>query len=265
VFELSSFRVKTERLIYFEVSVIMGVRKMGVEYKFVTEELQDKLGVVKAKVFVEFTPELVRELAKRKIRFEISDNELHIRSDLSWDYRDGVIDILRKAAIDKIARENRDVDTIVTEFGVELDVGDIDFSKIDKLYNEELAKEQEREKQKNLLAKVKTILRELNKQRIVSDLYDMGDYVKAELVDGTKLSYGLTDNLESAIQSLESLDKVQILMRVIEKLKQEIKELEKEKENLREKILKEIANAGSFTIKKEREITYRVEEEGEDC
>jgi hypothetical protein len=50
-------------------------------------------------------------------------------------------------------------------------------------------------------------------------------------------------------------------VRVIEKLKKEIADLEKEREKLREKILNEIAEQGSFTIKKEKEIRYKVEEE----
>jgi cell division protein FtsB len=53
-------------------------------------------------------------------------------------------------------------------------------------------------------------------------------------------------------------------VRVIEKLKKEIADLEKEREKLREKILEEIAKNGYFTLKKEREITYKVEEEDED-
>jgi hypothetical protein len=238
---------------------------VGATYKFVTSSLQDKLGVVEAKIYVEFTTELVRELAKRKIKFEISSNELYLRSDLSWDYRDEVIEILRKAAIEKIAKETKDIDTIVTEFRVKLYASDIDFAEIDKLYNEELEKQKELEKRKNMLAEIKAILRDLEKQKIVVDFRDMNDYVKAELVDGTELSCGLYGDLENTIQSLKNLKKEQILVRVIEKLRQEIKELEKEKEKLREKILEEIANAGSFTLKKEREITYKVEAEDEDC
>ena len=237
---------------------------VGATYKFVTSSLQDKLGVVEAKIYVEFTPELVRELAKRKIKFEISSNELYIRSDLSWDYKDAITEILRKAAIEKIARETKNIDTIVTEFRVKLYANDIDLAEIDKLYNEELEKEQERVKQKNLFAEVKSILKDLQKQGIVSDLQDLGEYVKARLIDDTKLDYSLHDDLENAIKSLKNLNKEQILLRVIEKLRQEIKELEKEKEKLRDKILEEIANAGSFTLKREKEITYRVEEEDED-
>jgi hypothetical protein len=242
----------------------LEVVSVGATYKFVTSSLQDKLGVVEAKISVEFAPNLIRELAKRKIKFEILSNELYLQSDLSGDYRDAITELLRKATIEKIAKETKNIDSIVTEFRVKLDVSDVDFAEIDKLYNEELEKEKEREKQKNLLAKVKAILKDLKKQRIVSDLLDLGDYVKAELIDGTKLCYGLSDNLERAIQSLESLDKVQILMRVIENMRKEIEQLEKEKEKLREKILEEIAREGSFTIKKEREITYRVEEDTED-
>jgi len=237
---------------------------MEVAYKFVTEELQDKLGVVEARVYVEFAPQLIKELAKRKIKFEISNNELYIKSDLSWDYRDEVKTMLRKVAIEKIARETKDIDTIVTEFRVKLDVNDIDFSEIDKLYNEELEKQKELEKRKNMLVEIKRILRNLQEQKIVVDFRDMNDYVKAEFVDGTELSCGLYGDLENTIQSLQSLNKEQILLRVIEKLRQEIKELEKEKEKLRERILEEIARNGFFTLKKEREITYKVEAEDED-
>ena len=237
---------------------------MGATYKFVTSSLQDKLGVVEAKIYVEFTPELVRELAKRKIKFEISSNELYLWSDLSCDYKDAITEILRKAAIEKIARETKNIDTIVTEFKVKLCASDVDFAEIDKLYNEELKKEQKHEKQKNLLVEVKSILKDLKKQGIVSDLQDLGDYVKARLIDDTKLDYGLYDDLENAIKSLKNLNKEQILLRVIEKLKKEIAELEKEREKLRDKILEEIANAGSFTLKRDKEIIYRVEEEDED-
>jgi hypothetical protein len=236
---------------------------VGATYKFVTSSLQDKLGVVEAKIYVEFTTNLVRELAKRKIEFQILSNELYIRSNLSWDYRDAITELLRKAAIEKIARETKNIDSIVTEFRVKLDVSDVDFAEIDKLYNEELEKEKEREKRKNLFAEVKAILKDLEEQGIVSDLQDLGDYVKAEFIDGTRLDYSLRSDLENAVKSLKNLNKEQILLRVIEKLRKEIKELEKERAELREKILEEIANAGSFTLKREKEITYRVEEEDE--
>ena len=230
-------------------------------YKFVTSSLQDKLGVVEAKIVVEFTTELVKELAKRKIKFQISSNELYLRSDLSWDYRDEVIEIVQKAAIEKIARETKNIDTIVAEFRVKLDVSDIDFSEIDKLYNEELEKQKEHERRKNMLVEIKRILRDLQEQKIVVDFRDMNDYVKATFVDDSELSCGLYGDLENIIQSLKALNKEQILVRAIEKLRQEIKELEKEKEKLREKILEEIARNGYFTLKKEREITYKVEAE----
>jgi hypothetical protein len=233
-------------------------------YRFVTEELQKPLGVVEAKVFVELTPRLIKELARRGMKFDIVKDELLISSWYSDEYGDFIREEIRKAAIEKIVREVKDPNAIVTDFEVKLDVNDVNLQAIDDAYRKELEKQEEYKRRKNMLAEIKAILRDLQEQKIVIELRDMNDYIKATFVDGSELSCGLHSNLENIIQSLKTLNKEQILIRVIEKLRQEIKELEKEKEKLREKILEEIAREGSFTIKKEREITYRVEEDTED-
>jgi hypothetical protein len=236
---------------------------MGV-YKFVTEELQKTLGVVEAKISVELTPQLVKELAQRGMKFDIIRDELLISSRYSGEYGDFIREEIRKAAIEKIVREVKDSNAIVTDFKVKLDVNDVNLQAIDNAYRKELEKQEEYKRRKNMLAEIKAILRDLQEQKIVTEFRDMQDYVKAELIDGTEISCGLYGNLENTIQSLKNLNKEQILMRVIEKLKKEIAELEKEKEKLRERVLEEIAREGSFTLKKEREITYVVSEQ-EDC
>jgi hypothetical protein len=236
-------------------------------YKFVTDKLQKTLGVVEAKISVELTPRLIKELAQRGVKFNISslkEGELQISTNYSYKYDDMIREEIRKASIEKIVREAKDSNTIVADFEVKLDVNDIDLQTIDNAYRKELEDREEYERRKNMLAEIKAMLRDLEKQKIVTEFRDMNDYVKATFVDGTELSCGLYGDLESVLQSLKNLNKEQILMRVIEKLRQEIKELEKEKEKLRDKILEEIAREGSFTIKKEREITYVVTEE-DDC
>jgi hypothetical protein len=244
--------------------LVLGVVKVKATYRFVTHKLQDRLGVVEAKISVELTPQLVKELAQRGVKFDISllkEGELQISTNYSYQYRDTVIEEIRKSAIEKIAREVKDSSAVVADFEVKLDVNDIDLQTIDSAYREELEKEKEHKRRMDMLAEIKAILRDLKEQNIVVELRDMNDYVKAELIDGTEISCGLYGDLDSVLQSLKNLNKEQILMRVIEKLKKEIAELKKERETLKEKILKEIANVGWFTIKKEREITYTVTEE----
>jgi len=237
-------------------------------YRFETKELQDKLGVVEARINVELTPALIKRLAQRGMRFYISSNgELGITSDMSYKYDNTVTEAIRKAAIDKIIKEIKEVNTTTAEFNVKLDTSDIDFSEIDRAYEKELEEQRKYEQKKMMLEEIKTILRELKKQNLLAEFVESENAVRAELIDGTEIRVWLDttefSKVENIVQRLRNLKKEEILIRVIEKLKQEIKELKKEKEELREKILEEIANAGSFTIKKEREITYIVEEE--DC
>jgi hypothetical protein len=262
------FSVKPKALYTLSVYSFLEVVNVKATYRFVTNKLQDKLGVVEAEVRVELTPQLIRELAQRGVKFNIGslkegERELQISTNYSYEYDDMIREEIRKAAIEKIMREVKDSNAIVADFEVKLDVNDIDLQTIDNAYRKELEDRKEHERRKNMLAEIKRILKDLQGQKIVVDFRDMNDYIKARFIDDSELSCGLYDNLENIIQSLKALNKEQILIRVIEKLKRKIEELEKEKEKLRERVLEEIANTGSFTIKKEREITYVVTEE--DC
>jgi DNA-directed RNA polymerase specialized sigma24 family protein len=207
------------------------VREM-VGYKFVTNALQDKLGVVKANVSVELTPRLIKEFAKREVRFSIDEyiDELIISC---WDkeYKDDIESIIRNAAIEKIVKETKESDTIVRSFKVKLDVDDIDMHALDEAYRKEKEREKEKEQRKSMLAEIKSILKELEKHKLVTEFAESNDWVNATLIDGTEIRARVHyyDELEKALNTLKSLNREMMLLRAIEKWRKEIEELKKGK------------------------------------
>ena len=203
-----------------------------VGYKFVTNALQDKLGIVKANVSVELTPRLIKEFAKREVRFSMDEyiDELIISC---WDdeYREDIDSIIKNAAIEKIVKETKESDTIIRSFKVKLDVDDIDFQALDEAYNKKKEREKERKQRKSMLAEIKSILGELKKQKLVEEFRESDDWVNATLIDGTEIRARVHyyDELEKALNTLKNLNREMMLLRVIEKWRKEIEELKKSK------------------------------------
>ena len=201
--------------------------------------LQKEIGIVDAEISVYLSANLIREIAKRKVKFENAGLRMVITHEEGYgEAARKIIDLIKNAAIKKVVQSGR-LDRV---YSVTLHSSDVDFTEVDKLI-EEITEEINRKEEEKRRREEEKRRKEEEAVKMIKEIEEIIKQVPSELIEEYRKGHAYLyvgkervylhfderecgyDSIKQTYETLKNIDVNELLNLRIKALKEKIKEL----------------------------------------